>query len=233
MSVTGRDGLSYTRSACHGKVTQPVQTILRETGISRAYLENILKNPFYIGRFAWQGIEYKGTHDPLVSPELFQRVQDTFGARNKPKYRKHNFALAGLLTCAHDGCTITTELQKGKYVYYRCSHGRGKCPLPYMCEQEVPDRLGELLKQIYVPEAIARTIVDSLQADLNCSEARRQEQISGLVRANRKSHGLAQTRGPCNPFQGAVVPCPSEELFFPTAVEKPRGAMMLWRSLRG
>jgi hypothetical protein len=154
------------------------QAILRDTGtrICRAYLEIILKNPFYIGRFTWQGIEYKGTHERLVSPGSFQRVQDTFAGRNKPKYRKHNFAFAGLLTCAHDGCTVTTELQKGKYVYYRCSHGRGKCSLPYMREHDVSDRLGELLKQIYVPETIARTVVDSLQADLSRSEQKRQEQ---------------------------------------------------------
>jgi hypothetical protein len=31
-----------------------------------------------------------------------------------------------------------------------------------MPEQDVPDRLGELLKQINVPETIARTVVDSL-----------------------------------------------------------------------
>ena len=158
------------------------EAVLRETGvrISRAYLEMMLKNRFYIGRFIWQGIEYKGTHEPLVSLGLFQRAQDTFAGRNKPKYRKHNFAFAGLLTCAHDGCTVTTELQKGKYVYYRCSHGRGKCPLPYIREQDVSDRLGELLKQIYVPETIARTVVDSLHADLSRSETKRQEQRAAL-----------------------------------------------------
>jgi hypothetical protein len=56
--------------------------------ISGAYLETVLKNPFYMGRFIRQGIEYKGTHEPLVSPELFQRAHDTFAGRNKPKYRK-------------------------------------------------------------------------------------------------------------------------------------------------
>src|ERR1700758_375162 len=104
------------------------EALLKTLGvrINRSYLETILKNPFYIGRFVWQGIEYKGPHEPLISLELFQRVQDTFAGRNKPKYRRHDFAFAGLLTCAHDGCTVTTELQKRKYVYYRCSHGRGK-----------------------------------------------------------------------------------------------------------
>ncbi len=105
--------------------------------------------------------------------ELFQRMQDTFAGRNKPKYRKHEFAFAGLMTCAHDGCTVTTELQKGKYVYYRCSHGRGKCDLPYMREEFISERMGELLKQIYVPETIARTIIASLSDDLNRSNFKR------------------------------------------------------------
>ena len=172
----------FRYASCQHSLTTLREAVFKNFGIriNRSYLETILKNPFFVGRFVWQGIEYKGTHEPLVSMELFQRVRDTFAGRNKPKYRKHEFAFAGLLTCAQDGCTVTTELQKAKYVYYRCSHARGKCSLPYMREQDVSDRLGELLKQIYVPETIARTIVDSLNADLNRSQAERQQQIAGL-----------------------------------------------------
>jgi hypothetical protein len=35
-----------------------------------------------------------------------------------------------------------------------------------MREQDLSDRLGELLKNIYVPDTVAQAIVDSLQADL-------------------------------------------------------------------
>jgi site-specific DNA recombinase len=105
------------------------------------------------------------------------RVQDVFAGRNKPKHRKHAFAFAGLLKCAHDGCTVTAERQKGKYVYYRCSHGRGKCSLPYMREQEVSDRMGELLKDIYVPETVAETIVASLSSDSARADAERQRRM--------------------------------------------------------
>ena len=168
MYASGRFSLSTLR-----------REVFQKTGlkISKAHLERILKNPIYAGRFVWQGIEYKGSHEPLVTPELFQRVQDTFAGRNKPKYRKHNFPFAGLLTCAHDGCTVTAEIKKGRYVYYHCSKGRGKCELPYMREEYVSERMGALLKQIYVPETIARTIVDSLSSDLDRSERERQEQI--------------------------------------------------------
>jgi site-specific DNA recombinase len=75
---------------------------------------------------------------------------------------------------------VTTELQKKQYIYYRCSHGRGKCLLPYMREQDLSDRLGDLLKGIYVPDTVARAIVHSLQADLQRSEAQRQEQATAL-----------------------------------------------------
>jgi site-specific DNA recombinase len=84
------------------------------------------------------------------------------------------------MRCAYDGCTVTTELQKGRYVYYRCSHGRGRCSLPYMREEALSEHLGDLLKNIYVPETIARTVVDSLQTDLARSEAHRKEQVLAL-----------------------------------------------------
>jgi len=169
-------------ATCNYSLTTLRKAVFAETGvrINRSYLETILKNPFYIGQFVWREVEYKGTHVPLVSVELFQRVQDAFGRRNKPKYRKHSFAFAGLLRCAYDGCTVTTELQKGRYVYYRCSHGRGRCSLPYMREEELSEHLGDLLKGIYVPETVAHAVVDSLQTDLARSEACRKEQAMAL-----------------------------------------------------
>ena len=156
------------------------KTIWNEHGLrlARSYYERVLKNPFYLGAFVWQGIEYKGTHEPLISPDLFDRVQQVFAGRHKRKHRKHEFAFSGLLRCANDGCTVTAELQKKKYIYYRCSGGRGKCSLPYMREQDISDRMGELLKDIYVPETIAHAIVDSLQSDSARVESERQTRLS-------------------------------------------------------
>jgi site-specific DNA recombinase len=92
----------------------------------------------------------------------------------------YHFAFAGFLRCAHDGCVVTTELQKSRYVYYRCSQGRGKCSLPYMREEQVSERLAELLENIYVPEAIARTVVNSLHTDVDRTEQQRKERLAGL-----------------------------------------------------
>ena len=120
---------------------------------------------FYVGYFVWGGVEYKGKHEPLIAAATFDRVQRVFSGHNKPKYRKHDFAFAGLLRCAHDGCTVTTELQKKKYVYYRCSHGRGKCDRRTCPSSAVSDRLGDVLRGIRVPDHVARAIVESVEND--------------------------------------------------------------------
>jgi site-specific DNA recombinase len=51
-----------------------------------------------------------------------------------------------------------------------------------MREEELSDRLGELLKDIHVPETIARTIVDSLRTDVGQSEVQRQDQVASIQR---------------------------------------------------
>ena len=44
-------------------------------------LAKILANPVYIGVVEWNGIQYPGTHEPLVAPEVFRRVQELLAAR--------------------------------------------------------------------------------------------------------------------------------------------------------
>src|ERR1700689_156244 len=89
-------------------------------GVAKGYLERLLKNPFYVGLFIWEGKTYSGTHTPLIGIDQFEQVQNIFRGRNKPKYRRHEFAFRGLLTCAYDNCLVTAEIKKSKYVYYRC-----------------------------------------------------------------------------------------------------------------
>jgi DNA invertase Pin-like site-specific DNA recombinase len=101
--ASGRHSLSSLRRA-----------LLAEFGVrmAKGYLEKLLKNPFYMGQFRWQGKTYQGSHTPLVPRQIFQEVQAMFRGRNKPKYRKHEFAFRGLLTCAYDKSKITAEMKK-------------------------------------------------------------------------------------------------------------------------
>ena len=105
--------------------------------LNRSYLHSILNNRVYLGFFEWSGVEYRGKHQPIISPERFAADQAVMHGHNKGKYGKHQIAFRGMLTCAHDDCTVTAELKKGKYVYYRCSGYRGKCELPRFREEHI------------------------------------------------------------------------------------------------
>ena len=133
------------------------------TRISKANLHKMLSNPFYIGKFVWSGQTYPGTQPVFISPELYARVQAVINGHNKPKYSKHDIAFRGMLTCAHDNCTVTAELKKNKYVYYRCSGGRGPCELPRFREEEISEKLGNVLRDVSLPSDVARAIEMSLE----------------------------------------------------------------------
>jgi site-specific DNA recombinase len=135
--------------------------------ISRGYLHTILTNPFYLGQFSWGGQLYRGTHPTFISADLYERVQTVLRGHNKPKYRKHEIAFRGLLTCAHDHCAITAERKKGKYVYYRCTGYRGKCVTPRFTEPEMAEKLAEVLKGIQLPDEILASLNESLTRDQN------------------------------------------------------------------
>jgi site-specific DNA recombinase len=166
----------------HYSLSQLRLGIKSEFGVTMAkgYLDRLLKNPFYAGSFVWDGKTYMGTQTPLVDHSLFQQVQTVFEGRNKPKYRKHEFAFRGLLKCAYDNCLVTAEIKKAKYTYYRCTGSRGKCELPYFREEDLGNRLGQILKDIYIPDQVLSQLEKSLLTDRGREATVKQEQEQRL-----------------------------------------------------
>jgi hypothetical protein len=115
-----------------------------------------------------------------VDRVLFNQVQQVFRGHNKPKYRRHEFAFGGLLNCAYDGCTVTAELKKAKYVYYRCIGHRGKCDLPYMREEQLSERLGKVIEDIHVPNDVLAQLLASLYSDDANGKRQREERRERL-----------------------------------------------------
>jgi site-specific DNA recombinase len=150
------------------------------TRLAKGYLERLLKNSFYAGSFVWDGKLYPGTHTPLISREQFEEAQNVFRGRNKPKYRKHDFAYRGLLSCAYDNCLVTAEIKKEKYIYYRCTGARGKCELPYFREEDIGERLGQVVKDIHIPDDILPQLTTSLLTDKSREQTVLKEQEERL-----------------------------------------------------
>jgi site-specific DNA recombinase len=143
------------------------RVVRKETGklISKTNLHKMLANKFYVGVCRFGDASYSGTQDQFIPPALFERVQSVLAGHNKPKYSKRDVAFRGLLTCANDGCALTGDVQKEKYVYYRCTGHRGKCSLPRFREESIAERLREPLKGLQVPPEVVSRIVAVLRED--------------------------------------------------------------------
>ncbi len=115
-----------------------------------------LQNPFYYGIFEFprnSGLFYHGKHEPIISEELFKKVQERL-KRDKIVRENREFAFTKLFTCGMCESGITAqekykELKDGtnaKYIYYSCSKSKDRnCKNKYVREEEL---IEELLKVI-------------------------------------------------------------------------------------
>lgn len=132
--------------------------------ISKSILHETLKNPFYIGQMRWKGEIYQGKHKPLIDEDIFYRVQEIFDKRKRPRKVKHNFLFSGLIKCRVCGSSYTTEIQKGKYIYYRCTEHYKKHSHKYWRQKDVEKKITNLLDKLIIPENIFQDVKTSLKS---------------------------------------------------------------------
>jgi site-specific DNA recombinase len=133
--------------------------------LPRGTIHKILRNRIYMGDFAWKEKTYHGVHVPLITKELWQRVQEVLDRRFAKWHRKveHDFAFSRLIACGHCGCSLVGEIKKGRYIYYHCTGFKGKCPEPYMREEVLEGHFADLLKGLILDDEIMGWITEALR----------------------------------------------------------------------
>jgi site-specific DNA recombinase len=167
------DGLAYRKSG------DPVPT---------STVHKILRNRIYGGDFDFDGVTYRGTHEPIVSMELWEQAQAILDGRGKKKTHrvKDLFAFSGLITCGHCGCALVGELKKGKYVYYHCTGHKGKCAEPYTREEILERKFTELLRGISFTEQVLTWVRRALKESHDDEKRFHDEAIQRLQREHRR-----------------------------------------------
>lgn len=129
--------------------------------VSNVYI--ILRNHFYYGTFEYPkggGQWYTGKHTPIITKELFDKVQETMVAYTM-KGEAKEFAFTKLMTCRLCGSGITADekfkkQQNGnvhRYVYYGCCRFQDKnCKSGYMREEDLIEQLASLMDKIDLDE---------------------------------------------------------------------------------
>ncbi len=88
---------------------------------------------------------FQGVHQPLISKELFDRVQAVLDGRYQHRSTCHTFLFQRLVFCKHCGYRLNAERQKG-HTYYRC-HTKS-CPRTCVREEVIEERIVGLLNQL-------------------------------------------------------------------------------------
>jgi len=147
-------------------------------------IDNMLKNPVYVGDFVWKGVRYKGTHDAIITRSVFNTVQKVRASRRWARKTAREFTWRGFVRCGHCGGFLTPFEKKGKYVYYRCTKTRGKCPEKPIREERLAELLGEPLKAVTLTRERAEWLIkgmSGLLAEEKLYRARERKKLEGEI----------------------------------------------------
>lgn len=125
---------------------------------SKRLIEKTLGNPFYCGliRIRTTGATYRGIHQPLITSQQFERIQDIKKNRFGKQHSRHDYLFRGLFQCGHCGYAMIAERQKGN-VYYRC-HTR-RCATTSLREENIESHLNDLLDKFCLSEEAKEGVV--------------------------------------------------------------------------
>ncbi|MEI6477630.1 MAG: recombinase family protein [bacterium] len=167
--------------------------------ISRSGLARLLCNRYYIGYVSYNGVEYKGNHQPLVTPAVFAAVQAVrlshSGSRRKD--RKHFHCLAGLLICARCNRRLCHTITKRRYSYFFCiNRQHAGCTQPYIPADSLEKVVITTLNKLSFSETehieLAQKIHEELREEQRYAEDDVKQQKQRLTKLEVAQENLLQ-----------------------------------------
>ena len=139
--------------------------------ISRAQVQNILKNPFYMGYFINKGKTYKHNYPRLIDENLFRIVQETMEGRkrapSKLYYGDKQYLFSGMVRCGCCGSLMTCETkvkdENHSYNYLKCNKLRSKCSQKPVNEAKI---LAQLERELCFPINISDDMLKNIKSEV-------------------------------------------------------------------
>ena len=123
--------------------------------MNRQRATDILRRPLYAGYISipnWGFHMHKGKHEPLVSLDLWQSVQDRLDGKKKRPARcdvHEDFPLRNFVACEGCGNPLTAANSRGS---------KGKLYGYYVCQQKACDWRGKSIRKEKIEEAFGQTV---------------------------------------------------------------------------
>ena len=128
--------------------------------IAKSTVHRMLTNPYYKGVIVYQGVTYRGAHDPIVPVEVWEQVQIVLGAHTSAAdaTQVHDHYLKGSVFCGQCGSRLIVCNAKSSqgtiYPYFVCSArhaGRGDCTRQAMLIEDVERLIERFYTRIQIP----------------------------------------------------------------------------------
>jgi site-specific DNA recombinase len=150
----------------------------------------ILRNNFYIGLIKGNDGEYvkSMSHEPLVSNELFESVQQILSKKNKSKHydKPLEWAFRKLFQCKECERSYTPYPKKGiLYLGVRCKDGC-KNSNKNINETFVIEKTGEIIKSLNYTEKELEELENNAHKDIKRLEKNRLKQIESIENRKKK-----------------------------------------------
>lgn len=139
--ATGR----WPLKALVGKVWEIGLRTKQDKKMTLSGVAHMLHNQFYTGLIYIKVKRelFAGAHQPIVTKQLFDRVQAVFSGKRIEKRLRHLMLFRKLMRCGNCGFRLIGETKKG-FIYYRC-HTK-ECPQKSLREDRVEETFAEMLK---------------------------------------------------------------------------------------
>jgi len=135
--------------------------------VTLSMIYRMMDNSFYTGRYEFpkgSGKWFDGKHEPLITRDVFDRVQDVMKCPTRSLPGTHEFAFTRMFKCGVCGSGITADqkvkrLKDGttkRYVYYGCmKRWMTGCKQPYIREEDLLDQLYKIIDKVDIDELAA------------------------------------------------------------------------------
>ena len=90
-------------------------TSIQGNKLARSSVYVLLRRTAYYGVYKHVGEMYEGSYEPLITKELFDRVQNVLEGRKKLCKKVWRHAYTGLIRCGECGCSITATTKQKYY----------------------------------------------------------------------------------------------------------------------
>ena len=144
------------------------KTATSNKNLSLSNVYTILQNTFYYGVFEYpknSGNWYKGKHEPIITKELFDQVQQQTTSQELVTRKSKEFAFTKLMECGKCGSGISADekfkrMKNGnvhRYVYYMCAKSKDKnCKGCYLEEKKLIQEFKKLIDSVGINEQSIR-----------------------------------------------------------------------------